>query len=146
MVQISKKKLPEEILSKLFILFFEVVGKKDKNDEFEQIINDLFSETERIMIIKRIAIIYLLMKNIEQRVIGEVLRVSPSTVSKFSIISQKSRGIIPYINRIAKRDKAFEMFEDFIASVFQYPGRYGIDWKAAWRTKREIERKKYQGI
>ena len=112
MVQISRKKLPKELLSKLLLLFFEVVGKKNKNDEFEKIINDLFSETERIMVIKRIAIMYLLMKQIQPVIIADVLSVSLSTVAKFSILMEKSEGVVPYLKKLLQKEKIADFFED----------------------------------
>ncbi len=146
MVQISRNKLPEEILSKLLLLFFEVVGKKNKNEEFEKIINDLFSPVERIMIIKRIAIMYLLMKQIQPVIIADVLKVSPSTVAKFSIIMDKSEGIVPYLKKLLEKEKISDFFEDIFDDLFNYPGRYGINWSQAWKSKIEKENRRRTGI
>ena len=146
MVQISKKKLPEEIVAKLFLLFFEIVGKKNKHQDFMTIINDLFSESERVMIIKRIAIIYLLLKNIDQRVIAQTIKVSPSTVSKFALISQESKGIVPFFKTIIKRKKIGEFLKDFYLTVISPPTKYGTDWKLGWKLEFERQRRQEQGI
>ena len=146
MVQISRKKLPKELLSKLLLLFFEVVGKKNKNEEFEKIINDLFSETERIMVIKRVAIMYLLTKQIQPVVIADVLSVSLSTVAKFSIIMEKSEGIAPYLRKLLKKEKISDFFEDIFDELFNYPGRYGINWSQAWRSKIEKQNRRRTGV
>ena len=65
MTRISKHELTDEVLEKLFTLFFEIVGKKQRKDEFQKVINDLLTPVERIMIAKRIAIVYLLLKSID---------------------------------------------------------------------------------
>ena len=145
MVQISKKKLPEEILSKLFRLFFEVVGNKDDKNEFSVIINDLFSKTEQIMIIKRLAIIYLLLKNIDQRTIADTIKVSPSTVCKFALIAQESKGIVPFFKDILTKDKIKKFFEDLFYSVYS-PTRYGTDWKTGYKLEFERQKRRNHGI
>ena len=59
MARISKYKLRDDVLEKLFGLFFEIIGNQDDKNEFNEIINGVFSYNERIMFAKRIAIIYL---------------------------------------------------------------------------------------
>jgi len=145
MVQISRRKLPEEILSKLFLLFFEIVGNKDDKNEFSIIINDLFSETEQIMIIKRLAIIYLLLKNIDQRAIADTIKVSPSTVSKFALIAQESKGIVPFFKGIMTEDRIKNFFEDLFYAIYS-PTRYGTDWKTGYKLEFERQKKRERGI
>jgi len=81
MARISKRKLDDKILEKIFDLFFEIVGKKSSKEDFKNTIVDLLSPIERVMIAKRVAIIYLLMKKINQRSISQALKVSNATVS-----------------------------------------------------------------
>lgn len=145
MVRNSRFKLDDNILGKLFDLFFEVVGKKADKDEFRKVIVDLLSPAERIMISKRIAIIYLLLKRIEYYNICKVLKVSPSTVAKFSILMEKSEGIVPTFSCLVKKEKISiflkELFNDLYA-----PGVPGINWNAAWQRKREVEKRKTYGM
>ena len=145
MVQISRRELPEEILSKLFRLFFEIVGNKDDKNEFSIIINDLFSKTEQIMIIKRLAIIYLLLKNIDQRTIADTIKVSPSTVCKFSLIAQESKGIVPFFKEVLAKDKVKEFFEDLFSTIYS-PTRYGTDWKTGHKLEFERQKRRERGI
>jgi Trp operon repressor len=146
MVQISRNKLPDEIVAKLFLLFFETVGNKNNSKEFQIVINDLFSTTEQTMIIKRVAIIYLLLKGIEIRIIAETLKVSPATVCKFSLLTKKSDGIINYLNKILKKQKISEFFEDILYELFSRPGTYGINWSSAWKEKFKRDERKRTGL
>jgi len=146
MIQISKKKLPENILSKLFSLFFEIVGKKDDKDEFKKIIDDIFSESEQIMIIKRIAIFYLLLKDIDKTAICDTLKVSKATVCKFYLLTKKSDGIVFYMNKILKQEKIRDFFDDIFYELFARPGKPGTNWKVGWQHKFEKERKKQTGL
>lgn len=146
MARISKYKLRSEVLDKLFGLFFEIIGNQDDKNEFNEIINGIFSYNERIMFAKRIAIIYLLLKNIDFHNICMALNVSSATVAKFKLlIENKQDGLIRAYENIIFRDKTREIIDDFFNTLFA-PGVYGINWKIAWERKRESERKKQFGI
>ncbi len=146
MARISRFKLRDDVLEKLFELFFEIVGKQDDRKEFNEIVNGVFSYNERIMFAKRIAIIYLLLKNIDFHNICMALNVSSATVAKFKLlIVDKQDGLIKAFDNIIFRDKTKEIIDDFFNTIFA-PGKYGVDWKNAWERKRESERKKQFGI
>lgn len=145
MTHISRFKLNERVLDKIFKLFFEVVGKNPSKKEFEIITNELLSYTERIMIAKRIAIMYLLLRGIERRNIARVLKVSSETISKFSLLLRFSNGIKPILNRMKGSDELSIVLEELFHALFG-PGNYGVDWTAAWERRRSISRKKEDGI
>lgn len=145
MVRNSKFQLKDEVLEKLFGLFFEVVGKKGSKDEFRKTMNDLLSPAERVMISKRIAIIYLLLKGIDYYNICHVLKVSTATVAKFRILMERSEGVIPTFERIIRIEKVGDFLEELFNTLYG-PGTPGVDWKAAWRDKIRLERKKEYGI
>ncbi len=145
MVQISKYKLKENVLEKLFSLFFEVVAKQKDKQQFEKILIDLFSETERIMIAKRIAVIYLRLKHIDQRTICKVLKISSSTCAKYSRLMEKSDGIVPQFNKMLREETLGNFLIEVFNEIFA-PGVYGTNWSASWKRKNEQERKKREGI
>ncbi len=145
MVRNSRFQLDDNILEKLFNLFFEVVGKKSDKDEFREVMIDLLSPAERIMISKRIAIIYLLLKKIDYYNICEVLKVSAATVAKFSLLMEKSQGIVPTFKTIVTKEKVGEFLEDLFNTLYAQ-GVPGINWKAAWERKRDLQRRKIYGM
>lgn len=145
MVRLSRFKLSNEQLEKLFNLFFEIVGKNKSKTEFQKIIADILSPPERIMIAKRIAIMYLLMKQIDHRTICLVLKVSTGTVAKFAVLMEKSVGVVPLFKKMLRNEKIVEFFQDVFTSFFA-PGVPGINWKAAWERKIALERKKALGM
>jgi len=98
------------------------------------------------MFAKRIAIIYLLLKNIDFHNICMALNVSTATVAKFKLlIIDKHDGLIKAFDNIIFRDKTKEIIDDFFNTIFA-PGKYGVNWKLAWERKRESERRKRYGI
>lgn len=145
MIRISYLKIKEEDYEKIFSIFYKVLGKTEDKDKFNKILFDLLTPAERIMLIKRIAIIYLLMKDIDYRTICEVLKVSNGTVSKYKLLMENSEGIVPVLKRMVKQEKVWLFFEDIFSQIF-HPGLPGINWKAAWETKINLERKKERGL
>lgn len=145
MPQISRFKLNDQVLEKLFDLFFEIVGKQSNKQEFITIVNDLLTPVERVMIAKRIAIFYLLLKEKDYITICHVLKVSPATVSKFNLLRQNSIGLMSAFNKIMLSDK-FKLFLDEVLDIVMAPGTPYINWSAAWRRRKELQRKKQEGI
>jgi len=145
MTRISRYPVKEEVLEKLFELFFKTVGNKENSKDFYEVINDLLSPTERVMIAKRIAIIFLLIKNIEFQNICQVLKVSSSTVSKFSLLKEKESPIIKNLQGFIIKDEFYDFFLDFLNTLFP-PGKYGVNWKNAWERKKESQRRKTYGF
>lgn len=145
MVRNSRIQLPDSILEKLFELFFTVVGNKSNKDEFRKTVVDLLTPAERIMLAKRVAIIYLLLKKIDYYNICKVLKVSPTTVAKFRLLMEKSEGVVPTFKRILKVEKVGLVLEE-IFNAFFAPGVPGVNWKAAWERKINLEKRKSYGI
>ena len=145
MVRNSRFVLSDDLLEKLFDLFFEVVGNKSSKDEFKKIFIDLLTPAERIMLAKRVAIIYLLLKKIEYDNICDRLKVSPTTVAKYSLLMEKSEGIVPTFKQIVKVDKINIFLEEIFNSIFA-PGKIGVNWKIAWENKINLEKKITYGI
>ena len=145
MVRNSRFVLAEKLLKKLFDLFFEVVGNKTSKDEFKKIFVDLLTPAERIMLAKRVAIIYLLLKKIEYYNICDRLKVSPTTVARYALLMEKSEGIVPTFKQIVKIDKVRIFLEEIFNNIFA-PGKYGVNWKIAWKNKINLEKKKTFGI
>ena len=86
MVRNSRFVLSEDLLEKIFDLFFEVMGNTSSKNEFRKIFFDLLTPAERIMLAKRVAIIYLLLKKIEYYNICDRLKVSSATVSRIALL------------------------------------------------------------
>lgn len=145
MVRISYLQIKPQDYQKIFSVFYKVLGETDDKDEFSRILFDLLTPAERIMIIKRIAIIYLLLKGIDYRMICKALKVSNTTVNKFKLSMERSEGIVPALRNMVKQEKVWLFFEEIFSQIF-YPGRPGINWKAAWELKLSIERKKERGL
>ncbi len=145
MARISRFYLSQRTLQKMFDVFYEVLGRTKSKTEFLNIVDELVSPIEKIMIAKRIIVMYLLLREIDQRTICKTLKVSSATVAKFSLLLGNSSYIRETLNSMVKRDKLKLLLEELYSSVFA-PGTVGADWKGAWKRQIDVERKKEIGI
>ena len=145
MVRNSRFKLSEDLLEKLFSLLVEIIRSATSKDELKVIFIDLLTQAERIMLAKRVAIVYLLLKKIEYYNICKRLKVSSATVSRMALLMEKSDGVVPAFKRIVEIDNVKIFLEEIFNNFFS-PGKIGINWKVAWENKIDLEKKKTFGI
>lgn len=147
MVRISKRYLSEKILLRLYYLLFEVISRSTKKERFFKILEDIFSPTEKIMIAKRITIIYLLIKGIEQKVIADTIKVSTATVSKYAVIFyNKSTPLVQLIKNMISKEKVLDFLDDVFANLFIQPGIKKEHWSLYWEHKKRTTEKKTTGL
>ncbi len=109
--------------------------------------NDIISPPEQIMVAKRIAIIYLLTKGVNQAAIAEYLRVSKSTVAKFSLLFyEKETEVIKLIKLLISKGKVLGFVEDLFADLFIKPGIMKGHWKMKMEHKRSKEERKMLNV
>ncbi|KKQ21491.1 MAG: hypothetical protein US45_C0007G0008 [Candidatus Nomurabacteria bacterium GW2011_GWA1_37_20] len=85
MPHISSKKLKKENLQKLYDEFNGALEKSAKKSWIKFFLNDFLTQTEKIMLAKRFAVIYLLSKDVPTSYISESLCMSPTTIFRMSL-------------------------------------------------------------
>ncbi len=85
MPHVSSKKLKKEILNKLYTEFGKALEKSAQKSGTKFFLGDLLTKTEKIMLAKRFAIIYLLSQDVPISYIVESLGVSYPTLSRMSL-------------------------------------------------------------
>lgn len=145
MVQMSKYKIKESIAVKISELLFEVLGRANNKEQFIATLYDVLSPIERLMIGKRLLMMYMLYLGIDYDVICDVAKVSRGTIAKFSFIFDKSTCIKQSLSVIATKGNIQNLFTQLISSVNE-PGVALVDWKAAWKLKRKIQKQEEQGF
>lgn len=85
MPHISSKKLKKEHLQKLYNEFSIALEKSAKKSWAKFFLNDFLTRTEKIMLAKRFAVIYLLSKEVPSSYISEALGMSPTTIARMSL-------------------------------------------------------------
>ncbi|MEK7147780.1 MAG: Trp family transcriptional regulator [Patescibacteria group bacterium] len=85
MPHVSPRKLDKETLDKIFRKFISVLENAQSKKKFASVLDELLTDTEKIMLAKRLAAALLLFGNTPQHRITESLILSPTTVSKISL-------------------------------------------------------------
>ena len=85
MPHVSSKKIKKEILNKLYNEFGKAFEKSAHKLQASLFLNDLLTKTEKIMLAKRFAVIYLLSQEVPVSYIAESLSMSYSTIFKMSL-------------------------------------------------------------
>ena len=141
MSQVSRYPISEEAFDRCWEIFTRtLIGIKTSKD-VEEIIGDLLTPTERIMVAKRLAIAYLLSQGYEYRQISKVLRVSFPTISMVNIGLKYGRnGYRKAVGRIQKDENLKELLNKTI-QVLIAPGTVGKG-SGTWRYLRNELQKK----
>lgn len=142
MVNLSKIQIDDKKLIKVYQLMFEILNKADDKDDFLGIIKDILSPPEQLMVAKRIAIIYLLIKGVDHTSIAKYLKSSRATVAKFSLLFyDKETKLIGVIGELLNKESVSHFFEDLFADIFIQPGLKIGHWQSYWdHKKRQKER------
>ena len=145
MVQISNKKLDDYVSSKLSDLLFNLLGKKKSKKDFNIVVDSIFSLVEKTMILKRIGLIYLLLKGIKKYEIKNTLGVTINTLDKYSLVIEKNPSVYNNFIKIIKKDNLALFFEDLLNTLYG-PGTPGVDWTSARKDQIRTKIKKERGL
>ena len=146
MARISKKLVSEKLLTKIYKLFYEVFSRYEGQEDFLLIIDDILSPTEKIMLAKRLAIIYLLIKKVDYRDIADTLKVSTATILFYATTYYKrSSRVVNIINGMLKNEKVLNFLDDFFANFMIHPGVYIGHWQLYRDHQRRQEVRKTLG-
>lgn len=140
MSQVSKNKLSNKVYEKIFSLFPKFLYRMTSRGKQSELIDSFFTRTEKIVLAKRIAIAFMLVKGYEYRQISSRIKVSTSTILKVSeALKNNPTSVRKELELIASED-AFVEFLDSIGYLLAkaLPPKGG-NW-SSWRGRIEKER------
>ena len=130
MVRNSHYLIKEKVLLGIYRLFFEVISQGKNKQDFFQILDEIISPTEKLMLAKRVAIIYLLMKNTEVRKIVDTLKVSTATIAKYVLLfSSKDSRLTQILKTILNNREIRNYLSDIFKELLIQPGIKKGHWK-----------------
>lgn len=112
MPHISSRKLKKENLQKLYNEFSIALEKSAQKSWIKFFLNDFLTRTEKIMLAKRFAVIYLLSKDVPNSYIAEVLYMSPATISRMSV--KYDNGKYSSLLKAIKNENIWRVFEKIL--------------------------------
>ncbi len=141
MAQVSKYPISKDIADRIFDVFIKTLIKIRSFQDAQNLADDLFSPTEKIMLAKRLAIAFLLMKNYPYREISKLLRVSVTTIASVNLSLKYGRkGYIVTLERISKEEQLEGFFASIAEKLLSIPASSGKG-SGAWRYLRNEVRK-----
>jgi len=128
--QISKNPLPKHLETQMLSLFRLALVNIDSEKTAAELLDDLLSPTEKIMLGKRLSIAFLLDQGCDQRTIHTILHVSVTTVNNVNYwLQQKGNGYRRAI-RMIRREEKWVKFFDKLESALR-----GFLSEKAWREQ-----------
>jgi Trp operon repressor len=103
MVHVSKKYLEENLKREIWGRFLREISNVKSADRLENSLEKFFTPSERVMLEKRLAIMYLIEHGLRYRDISKIIDVSSSTISFIRGGFKKKKG--------AKKEKALSPVE-----------------------------------
>lgn len=110
MTQISRRFLDEKVLSRILDVFLSTLIDIKSLDDARAFFNSVLSDTEQVMLAKRLAIALLLEKGYDYRSIEKLLKVSTTTIHSVNL---KRRIFSREFSRTASKFKGREDWEKF---------------------------------
>ncbi|MFC1790797.1 Trp family transcriptional regulator [Patescibacteria group bacterium] len=135
MPQVSRFDPKEEVSERIVDVFLDSVLKLKTRQEAEDFFSSLFTPTEQVMLVKRLAIAVLLAKGYDYGSIKGVLKVSQGTVSSVKEMMARSRsGFKKAIQRVLVKQKV-KNFLLAVDQVLEVAPPFNKDW-SAWRKRK----------
>lgn len=148
MAQVSKRYLDKQVEERILDLFWNSLSSLSTKEKVALFLNDLLTQTEKIMLSKRLAIAFMLMKGQDYPTINERLKVSDATIWNVKTsLTLGGKGYKMAIEQIMNKEK-WEKFWQDLDNLFQeiLPPRYGTNWKEVrrkqWKKRRQQEKRK----
>lgn len=140
MTQVSKRYLAPNVQKRMYEILIKAISKASYSQDIIQFLTDLLSPTEQIMLAKRLAIAYLLVKeDWTTREITQILKVSLTTVNRVSLtLNIQGRGYRKIIKSLIRDEKVEEFMNKIADAITSIPPK-GQDW-SRWRREKEAKK------
>ncbi|MBI2051962.1 hypothetical protein HYT33_04345 [Candidatus Roizmanbacteria bacterium] len=145
MPQISKNLLSKERLGRVFNLFFDLVSNTNNKNTAQQVVGEILTDTERVMIAKRIACYYLITQDVSSGEIAETLNLSRATINHHKYVFKNAPKVRSFLERRLKTNGVKKILKEIFVELFYGQLRPGTDWSDQKRTyyaeKRRLKQK-----
>lgn len=146
MSQVSKYPIPKNVADRIFNIFIKTLIKIKDEKDAQNLADDLFSPTEKIMLAKRLAIAFLLLKGYQYREVSKLLRVSLTTIASVSSsLNYGSSGYTNILQRISKEENLEEFFLNIAEKSLSLPAQVstgGGSWRYLLQEVRKAKTQK----
>ena len=143
MSQISLRYLNPKTEQQIFDTFVESFTTLSSPQKATDFLYDLLSPVEQVMLGKRLAIAYMLMKGYSQRSIADTLKVSQPTVTKVNASLKIGSGYRAIITHMLQKEKVVAFFDSLEEKLDHLLPPKGANWSEHYkRTNAERAKRK----
>ncbi|MBI3092664.1 MAG: hypothetical protein HYZ02_00295 [Candidatus Levybacteria bacterium] len=146
MTQVSKYPISKDVADRIFEVFIKSLIKIKNDKDAKDLADDLFSPTEKIMLAKRLAIAFLLMRGYQYREISKLIKVSLTTIANVNLsLNYGKGGYKRILESIAKEEKLEEFFENIAEKLLSVPAKSlkgGGVWRYLHQEVKQAKRKR----
>ena len=132
--KVSKKYISKERIDRIYKLLFNLLIKINNKEQAKQILSELLTSTEQLMIAKRIACYYLISSNLTIAEISDILKLSTSTVFYFRINYKNNKLLRELLANFIFKDKLKKSINDLFIEFYYNNPRKGSDWSYNKKT------------
>lgn len=123
MTHLSRGRLADDVLRQITNSFLFVLTDIKDQDSMAQFLNSFLSRTEKLMLAKRLALIYLLNEEVEETKISEILKTTLANVSRMKLkLENESIGYQRALAKI-KKQKTLEELKGLVLKLARYSVR-----------------------
>ncbi|MEX2012806.1 MAG: YerC/YecD family TrpR-related protein [Candidatus Levyibacteriota bacterium] len=148
MAQVSKRQLNKQVEEKILDLFWTSLSMLSTKDKISSFLDDLLTPTEKLMLSKRLAIAFMLLKKDNYPTINDRLKVSDPTIWNVKTnLHHRGKGYKMVIEEIMKKERWEKFWQDLDHLLEQaIPPRPGTNWKKVRRKQWEKRRKQQKSF
>ncbi|MFH1244469.1 MAG: Trp family transcriptional regulator, partial [bacterium] len=133
MSQVSRRYLNPKVEQQIFDTFVESFTSLSSAQKAEGFLYDLLSPVEQIMLGKRLAIAYMLIKGYSQRAIADTLKVSQPTVTKVNASLKIGTGYRAIISHMLQKEKVVAFFDKLEEKLDKMLPPKGANWSEHYK-------------
>ena len=131
MPHLSQHKLPKEVLDQINYQLFNLLLSSPNNKKLEIAgIEALFTNTEKVMLAKRLAAIILLSKGLSSYKVWKILKLSSATTRKLQLGVEKGRykQLLHLIEKRRSKKKLISDLDSLLRVCFPEQGKRRWNW------------------
>ncbi len=149
MTKVSRRFLDKELETRIFEVFLKTIVDIKTAAEAKNFIDDLLSPTEKIMLVKRLAIAVLLTKGKTYDYIDHTLKVSRATIMTVALWLKHGKGgykkVVDNILKAQNKEALIDSIEEILIRLSP-PKRFGsIEFEKKSKRGKELLRRKLKG-
>jgi len=128
MPQVSKRKLDQKVKQDLLDTLSYAIKELKNKSEVDKFLSSALTDTERLMIAKRVVTAFLLDNEVEEKKIGNTLKLTSATISRLKMwINLRKDGFVLIFSKLEKKSKE-DLAKQLLYKILNYSIKASMGW------------------